>query len=103
MAAKHVGRATRNWKKVRGIFRTRCEAERSPCWLCGQEIDYSITDWTVDDVWEPDHFFPRSTHPDKAEDPTNLRPSHRGCNRLRGNGDGNILPLGTLSRDWFGQ
>jgi 5-methylcytosine-specific restriction endonuclease McrA len=71
------------------------------CWLDNQPIDYTIIDPHHDGVWEPDHYWPVSTHPQFAEDPANLRASHRECNRNRGN-EQHMPSLGTLSRDWFG-
>ena len=55
------------------------------CWLCNQHIDMTIEDIYDDEHFEPDHVFPVSTHPELAADPDSVRPSHRGCNRERGN------------------
>lgn len=97
------GQTSRRWKTViRPQFRRQCATESANCWLCTHPIDYTITDTTDDDVWEPDHFYPRSTHPQLAEDPANLRASHRGCNRVRGNKQHSDLHgLGTPKRNWF--
>jgi len=101
MGAKSAGRSTRRWREViRPAFKAQCEAEQAPCWLCGRPIDYSVTDIYDDAVWEPDHFYPVSTHTEHGDDPANLRASHRGCNRARGNKKAANL-LGTTSRDWF--
>lgn len=96
-------RGTRRWReKIRPMFRIECASEGAPCWICRQPIDYTITDITDDDVWEPDHVYPVSTHPDLYEDPSNLRASHRGCNRHRSNKHHAAVDgLGSLTREWF--
>ena len=79
-------RATRRWReKIRPAFRKQCAAENAPCWICTQPIDYSITAIDHPEVWEPDHVYPFSTHPQLYEDMGNLRASHRACNNQRGN------------------
>lgn len=96
------GNSSRKWRtKIRPTFRKQGVDADAPCWLCGQAIDYAITDIHNDGCWEPDHLFPRSTHPLLAEDPGNLRHSHRGCNRTRSN-KLHVTGLGTLTRDWLG-
>lgn len=95
------GQTSRRWREViRPQFKAKCTEEQAPCWLCGMPIDYTITDIHDDAVWEPDHLYPRSTHPQHAEDPGNLKASHRGCNRTRSN-KLHVTGLGTLSRQWF--
>ncbi|MFF0942702.1 HNH endonuclease [Kocuria sp. CPCC 205300] len=81
-------------------FRVQAETKRLPCWLCGQRIDYDVVDPYDDRYMEPDHLHPVSTHPQYAEDPANLRASHRACNRHRGNQTATNM-LGTQSRNWF--
>jgi hypothetical protein len=97
-----AGRSSRAWKALRARLRREAEdrfaqGEAVICWLCSFEIDMTITDEHDPAVWEPDHMFPVSTHPDLAEDPANIRDSHRRCNQ----GRGNARPendLGVLSR-----
>lgn len=98
------GQTSRRWReKIRPQFRDQGVRDNEPCWLCGQPIDYTNTDPHDDNTWEPDHFYPRSTHPQFAEDTANLRHSHRGCNRTRGNKQHTeIHGLGTLTRNWWG-
>lgn len=96
MSENH-GRRTRRWRKISAEFRAQCQADNAPCWLCGQPIDYTITDPYDDDAFEPDHYYPVSSYPQHAEDTANLRPSHRGCNRARGN-DMSLANLGTISQ-----
>lgn len=92
---------TRRQHKQRHEYRAECEATNAPCWLCGLPIDYTAAwdDWTNDDRFQEDHFWPVSTHPHLQDDPTNKRPSHAGCNRDRGNG-APVVDLGPPSREW---
>lgn len=96
----------RPWRTLRASFRTECERADAPCWICRQPIDYTIINSPGDkqntEAWEPDHLYPRSTHPHLRLDRANLRASHLGCNRARGN---QMLDddLGTLSRQWTRQ
>lgn len=93
----------RPWRTLRASFRRECEQADAPCWICRQPIDYSITNGYAEklntEAWEPDHLYPRSTHPHLMMDRANLRASHLGCNRSRGN---KMLDddLGTPSRQW---
>lgn len=97
------GKTSRRWReKIRPQFRAQCAKEHAACWLCTHSIDYAITDPNDDEVWEPDHLYPRSTHPELAEDPGNLRASHRACNRVRSNKQHTELhTLGTPKKNWF--
>lgn len=92
--------STRRMRAVREERRTAWAAEDAPCWLCGQPIDWTVADGSTDSSFEYDHYFPASTHPEHYDDPANGRPSHRGCNRDRGNGAPRA-GLGTLSRAWL--
>lgn len=100
------GRTSRRWRKMRLVFRAEGEAANAPCWLCGMEIDYSIprldprTNTLNDDAWEPDHVLTRTAHPEYAEDPTNLRHSHGGCNRERSD-RAPSRPITKPSRRWL--
>lgn len=90
---------TKHWVKIRNQHRKQSAATNAPCWLCKQPIDYTITDINDDEAYEPDHLYPRSTHPQHQHDPANLRPSHRKCNRTRSNKKA-TGGLGTTSRTW---
>lgn len=97
MSSHH--RSSRAYQTLRAEFRAECEEAGALCWLCGLPIEYGAGQYD-EDAFELDHFFPVSTHPEKAEDPQNFRPSHRRCNQVRGNG----APrpgLGATSVDWF--
>lgn len=94
------GQTSRRYRKLRAEYRATCSNNDTPCWLCSMPIDYSITDPHDDEVFELDHLYPRSTHPQHAEDPANFRASHRACNNKRSN----KMPvggLGTLKRNWL--
>lgn len=77
------GQTSRYYRQARKHFRAQCAQNNRPCWLCGQPIDYTIpwkdphTGHINDDAFELDHLYPRSTHPEYAEDPGGFRPSHR--------------------------
>ena len=96
------GNGTRRYMKLRKVFLAECEAVNAPCWLCGQQIDYRVphkdpkTGAVNKEAFELDHAYPRSTHPELAEDPSNFRPSHRACNLKRSDGKGD-LPMGSVS------
>lgn len=93
----------RPWRRLRAEFRRECEQADAPCWICRQPIDYTLTNTPGQKqnpgTWEPDHLYPRSTHPHLAMDKAGLRASHLGCNRARGNAMVDD-DLGAPSRDW---
>ena len=97
--ASRAGRDGRVWRTLAAEFRRECEAIDATCWLCGQAIDYTADATSHPDAFNPDHFHPVSSHPELAEDPANLRASHRSCNIARGDGPP-MLGLGQTSRAW---
>jgi hypothetical protein len=93
---------TRRFIALREEFRDRCREEGAACWICGHDhIDYvaPFDDYSNDDRFQLDHFYPVSTHEELQEDPANFRPSAAGCNRERGNGPPRPS-LGILSQAW---
>ncbi|MGQ4531842.1 HNH endonuclease [Dermabacteraceae bacterium P13138] len=87
------------YRRLRQTFRTTCHQNDTPCWLCHQPIDYTLTH-PDPEAFELDHLYPRSTHPQHTHDPANFRASHKRCNAARGN----QMPtddIGTPSRKWF--
>ena len=93
-----MGFDSRYAKELKRTFREECRQANLACWICGQPIDYDAAPQTSN-AFEPDHFYPQSTHPELAEDKSNLRPSHSSCNRSRK--DGIPMPsLGGLSEVW---
>lgn len=97
--APKAGRTTATWRRLRLQCFNRDKKAGAVCWLCGQSIDYKAKPSSTDESWEPDHRFPVSTHPELAEVPENVLPSHRKCNRARRNKAG-ISNLGANSREW---
>ncbi|MGW1039343.1 HNH endonuclease [Streptomyces sp. NPDC002547] len=58
-----------------------------PCWICGREIDYSLTGYAAQRsrwAFTLDHAIPLTRGGDLL-DPTNARSAHRKCNSARGN------------------
>ena len=94
---RDTGRA---FRRLRALFRIEAEANQDPCWLCGMSIDYAVPDWSTDDSWSLDHYFPVSTHPHLQADPANFRSAHADCNRRRGN-KAPAPGLGRTSRQWL--
>ena len=92
-------RSGRTWHLMSQAFRKKCQNADERCWMCGQAIDYTADSTAHPDAFQPDHFYPTSTHPELALDPGNLRPSHRACNIARGDGPP-PLGLGRSSRIW---
>ncbi|MDI3330144.1 MAG: HNH endonuclease [Micrococcus sp.] len=93
-------RNTANFKRLSDNLR----AQRGPCWLCGQPIDYSLPRKDEhgndnEESFSVDHVVPWTKDETLREDPGNLRPAHLGCNKRRGN---RAAPagLGMRSRDW---
>lgn len=77
----------------------RIHAHRnSPCFLCGQSIDYRAL---PDDLhrFSVEHIIPRSIRPDLTWEPSNWAPAHMDCNKRKGNRDA-PPPLGKPSRNW---
>lgn len=94
-----VGRTTSTWRKLRRQCYARDKAEGAPCWICGGAIDYDVKPSSTPDSWEPDHRHSVKTHPELAELPENVLPSHKRCNRAKGAKAG-INNLGNRSREW---
>lgn len=95
--------STREFKRLRDTFRTQCRDNETPCWLCGISIDYTAApnDYSNDDRFELDHYYPVSKRADLQADPANFRAAHAGCNRTRGDSTVTSTLVGTLSRDWL--
>lgn len=96
--SKYAGRSTRKWKRLKRDFEILAAERKLPCWLDGQPIDYTLPK-DHPDSFSVDHFHPVSTHPEHAEDPANLKASHRHCNLARGN-RAPKLGLGRQTRNW---
>lgn len=94
MAGPNAGRRGRRWETLKANLR----AQRRPCWLCGQPIDYTLQ-WPDLGSFSVDHRTPREDAPHLAEDPANLAAAHLGCNTTRGKRDPSPS-LGSSSRRW---
>jgi 5-methylcytosine-specific restriction endonuclease McrA len=71
----------RRWRELAAKFRAYCAPRKFPCWLCTEPIDYQLR--TGPWCFETDHAKPRKTFPHLMFEWSNLRPSHRRCNRAR--------------------
>lgn len=94
-----AGRTTQTWRRLRKQCFDRDKAKNASCWICNQPIDYSVKPSSTPDSWEPDHRHSVKTHPELAEVPENIYPSHKRCNRAKGAKAG-ISNLGNPSREW---
>ncbi len=92
-------RGTPAWKRLRLECFERDKAKRALCVHCGQPIDYAVQPSSTDDSYEPDHRIDVASRPEYALIPENVQPSHRRCNRVRGNKAG-INNLGRRTRNW---
>ena len=97
--ANNAGRTSATWRKMRMQCYQRDKKVNAPCWICGQPIDYKARPSSTAESYEPDHRFPVSTHPELAEVPENVLPSHKKCNRSR-QAKAGINSLGDASRAW---
>lgn len=101
MTTGSTGRvSTRDFKRRSRQFFEQGKKENSPCWLCGQPIDYDVEPNSTDESHNLDHFIPVSVNPSMQYDPANWRHSHRICNILRG-AEPPKIPLGMFSREWY--
>lgn len=93
MASDAAGRSSRRFERLKRNLR----AERRPCCICKQPIDYSLV-WPDEGSFSVEHIKPWSTHPELREDPSNLDAAHLGCNSARGRRS--KPSLGHTSREW---
>ncbi len=94
-----AGRTTQSWRRLRLQCFKRDKLADARCWLCNGKIDYSVKPSSTPDSWEPDHRHSVHTHPELAEVPENIFPSHKKCNRAKGAKAG-LNNLGQRSREW---
>lgn len=94
---RDTGRA---FRRSRADFRAEGETVDEPCWICGMSIDYTVPDWTTDDSWSLDHYWPVSLYPELQTDPAGYRHCHTSCNRQRSN-NAPHPGIGTTSRQWL--
>lgn len=75
-------RKGRRYLRLCAQVRRQAQEQGTPCWLCGQPIDFNAvprTRWS----FSLDHVL-SLVHGGDLLDPTNARPSHYGCNSKRG-------------------
>jgi 5-methylcytosine-specific restriction endonuclease McrA len=94
MPGKRAGRSGANWRRLR----TEVRSIGAVCFNCGQPIDYTLH-WPDAGSFTVDHRLPLTRHPELAEDPANLVPSHLRCNQIKGDRE-EPLSLGNRSEDW---
>ena len=94
-----AGRNSVEWKRLRLRCFERDKQAKAKCWICGGDINYRVKPSSTPDSWEPDHRFSVKHHPELAEVPECILPSHKSCNRSRGARAG-LNNLGSPSREW---
>lgn len=90
---------TSKWQRIRRLAWDRDRRARAVCHICKQPIDYSLKPSSAPMSWEPDHLQPYSKAPELELDLLNIGPSHKQCNRQRGNGS-HDNDIGQRSRIW---
>ena len=88
------------WPYIRKMAWDRDRKAKAVCWICGQEVDYTVQPSSTDQSWEPDHVQPVSKRPDLELDLSNVKASHRACNRARSDGTNGENTIGQQSRIW---
>lgn len=73
----------REYRKRTAALKRKTKRENWPCWLCGREFDWSITDYQAPRAFTADHLEPLARGGRLLGE---LRPAHRGCNSRRGDG-----------------
>ena len=88
------------WPYIRRMAWNRDRKRKAPCHICGEPIDYFVPPSSTPDSYEPDHLLPVHLRPDLELDLNNIAPSHRRCNRARGDGTNGTNTIGMRSRKW---
>lgn len=88
------------WPYIRRMAFDRDRKLKAPCHICGEPIDYYADPSSTPDSYEPDHIQPVHLRPDLELDLKNIAPSHRRCNRQRGDGTNGTNIIGMRSRVW---
>lgn len=88
------------WPYIRRMAYDRDRKAKAPCHICGEPIDYLVPPSSTPDSYEPDHIQPVHLRPDLELDLKNIAPSHRRCNRQRGDGTNGTNIIGMRSRIW---
>ncbi len=72
------------FRQQQAALRRQWEAQRAPCWICTQPIDYRLSGNDTNGC-TLDHVVPLSVNPEQHWNPVNWKPAHRGCNLSKGN------------------
>ena len=88
------------WPYIRAQAWNRDKKARAVCHICNEPIDYFVPPSSTPDSYEPDHIIPVHMRPDLELDLTNIKASHRRCNRQRGDGTNGTNIIGERSRKW---
>lgn len=88
------------WPYIRRMAWNRDRKAKAVCHICGKPIDYFVAPSSTPDSYEPDHLIPVHLRPDLELDLENIAPSHRHCNRARGDGTNGANAIGVRSRIW---
>lgn len=96
MTGPNTGRRGSRWRKLVRTIRNR----RGDCALCGQPIDYSITDPYDPGAFTVDHKLSWIGYPELREDLGNLQAAHRRCNLAKGSGPSDPYAGGMQSEQW---
>lgn len=94
-----VHRSSR-WPYVRRLAWERDKRSRAACHICQQPIDYTLEPSSCPEAWEPDHIIPVARDRSKELDLSNIKASHKRCNRARGDATKGENELGMRSRIW---
>lgn len=89
-----AGRTSRRHRAMANQLR----AQRGPCHICHQAIDYSLA-YPHPDAFTVDHAISKRDRPDLAEDFGNYRAAHARCNWAKG-ADAAEPDLGDHADDW---
>lgn len=88
------------WRAVATQVRARWQANKQPCNICGQPINWDARDPNADDAPSVDHIKPWATHPELRLDPANCAVTHQACNRAKGAKRQALPSIGNQSRRW---
>ena len=82
MAARTAGRKGRPFRRAQ----LQCFAEETHCYLCHGWVDQGLVNYRSSRARSVHHLIPPDLAPELANDRTNLRLAHLGCNSKYGRG-----------------
>lgn len=99
------GRTGSRWRRAHDECMTNAQAYNLPCCLCGQPINYALTQaFPLHRMAGTVHHLIGLAQGGEPLDQSNLAPAHRGCNTREGNRvryhQTKIAPLMITSRRW---